>query len=175
MSTAIKSISATTSVATIDVESLPNEHRALLAKLVESAGKQLTKGLEGKDARCPQGSHSGAVTLRIEGEVIVSADAVVKAKVAEQVEVTLAEIVAAQIGPKKIANWMLQGANAVKEQRKRKAGREELAESAGAVAEILAATAKKCGLVTEVRTPAGTKHGAQRCEPRIAVTEFTAA
>lgn len=170
----VKGIGATTHVAAIDVESMSAPHRALLGKLVESAGKQITKGMRKGEDRCAQGSHKGRVTLVIEGEVVVSADAKIAAKTVEHRELSLAEIVAANVNPKKIASWIEDGALAVKTARKTKAGREELETGAAAIETLIDAQAKSLKLVRRETVPSSTKAGAQRCEPRVEVREFTA-
>lgn len=169
-----RGIGATTHAASIDVGSLSAPHRALLGKLVESAGKQITKGLPKGEDRCAQGSHKGSVTLVIEGEVVVSADATIPAKTVEHRELSLAEIVAAQVGPKKIAAWIEQGAKAVKAARRAKAGREELEAGAEAIDQLITAQAKSLKLICTEEIPAGARAGAQRCEPRVEIREFTA-
>lgn len=154
---------STKTIATIDTDALPAAQRVVLAKLLDGAAKQLTKGLKGDDARCEPGSHPGAVALRIEGEVVVDLPAETTSA-----DLSLAELVAVAVGPKKIAEWVTQHAKKVKAARKVKAKTAEIDAGVKALGQLVKAEAEKLGMTTS-----STRAGATRCDPRVVVSEVS--
>lgn len=154
---------STKTIATIDTDALPAAQRVVLAKLLDGASKQLTKGLKGDDARCEPGSHPVALALRIEGEVVVDQPAETT-----EIELSLEEIVVVAVGPKKIVDWIEQHAKKVKAANKTKTKRDEIDVGVKALKKLVKDEAIRLRM-----TRPGSKAGATRCDPRVVVSEFS--